>query len=270
MGAFRRSIIFTIGYVALTAVALWRAFRPSSRTAVLIRPLIFIALRLGTYAVRIAQSTGHYGIALFITEQVLLLSGFILLIEPLLSLTFFHVTRFNSVDQPARRLERLFRWLRVLIVASLALGIYAGTQMGDPDAVTRVKVCRDVNVVICLAVTLFAGVFNVSRQLRDPRLPYLQTAHLIAIAVLLTLASAYRLELYANDHVPDSLHRGTKIAFYLLSALPEFVATMLFVAFDLNMEFDIPAARRRKREAKAMRKNGGVWSEADSHTMESV
>lgn len=92
--------------------------------------------------------------------------------------------------------------------------------------------------------------------------PKLQSVHLLLVATLLTLASCYRLYPYRHTPIASPLHPGTKVAYYFLSALPEWACSVLYVAFDLNNEFDLPGAKLREKQAKAL-KNGGVWPERE-------
>jgi hypothetical protein len=65
-----RSIVFTIAYFLLLPVAIWRQAIPASRCWTLIRPIIFIALRIGTFIIRAVQANGNYQIGFFVAEQV--------------------------------------------------------------------------------------------------------------------------------------------------------------------------------------------------------
>lgn len=65
-----RSIIFALAYSLLLPVVIWRLVTPASRCLTLIRPAIFISIRIGTFIVRAIQSDGHYETGLFIADQV--------------------------------------------------------------------------------------------------------------------------------------------------------------------------------------------------------
>ena len=68
------SIVFAAAYFVLLPIAIWRLAIPASRCLTLIRPAVFIALRIGTFIIRGIQANGNYQIGLFVAEQVRTLS----------------------------------------------------------------------------------------------------------------------------------------------------------------------------------------------------
>ncbi|KAF8597659.1 hypothetical protein BDV93DRAFT_562080 [Ceratobasidium sp. AG-I] len=52
------SIIFIIAYACLIPLAIWRLASKASRSTTLIRPAIFVLVRIATYIVRAIQATG--------------------------------------------------------------------------------------------------------------------------------------------------------------------------------------------------------------------
>lgn len=70
-----RSILFIIAYFLLVPLLVLRVGRKSSRTLVLIRPAIFVTIRIATYVIRAIQATGNEGEGLFVAEQVSLIDS---------------------------------------------------------------------------------------------------------------------------------------------------------------------------------------------------
>ncbi|KAG8694871.1 hypothetical protein FRC11_001903, partial [Ceratobasidium sp. 423] len=52
------SIVFIILYVCLIPLAVWRLASRESRTTTMIRPAIFVLVRIATYIMRAVQSNG--------------------------------------------------------------------------------------------------------------------------------------------------------------------------------------------------------------------
>jgi hypothetical protein len=67
---FPRSIILTVVYSVLVVGALFRVAVRASRCLTLLRPVVFIILRVPTFGIRAIQANGHYSQGLFIAEQV--------------------------------------------------------------------------------------------------------------------------------------------------------------------------------------------------------
>lgn len=55
---FDRSIIFIVGFFCLVPLAIFRLASKASRSTTLIRPAVFILVRIATYVVRVIQATG--------------------------------------------------------------------------------------------------------------------------------------------------------------------------------------------------------------------
>lgn len=261
------SVAFTLAYFVLLPLAVWRLASSSSRCFALIRPAIFVLARIGTYAVRARISQGHYEKGLFIAEQILLLCGFILLCEPLITLLGFHIIRNHiPTGQPQPILMRVQAVLKLGLLAALVLGVYAGVQIGDVKSdgsdsgtINTIKTCRDANVIISLVIVVLAAVVAVVACFREtPQIPLLPTLHLVSIASFLAIASIYKMVYYYSSPSPVSV--GTKVGFYLLSALPELCACILEFAINLNTNYEIREARQKQKDDKAMRDGTYVGS----------
>ncbi|KAM0754320.1 hypothetical protein T439DRAFT_284912 [Meredithblackwellia eburnea MCA 4105] len=266
------SVIFTIIYALIFPVAVWRLISSSSRCFALIRPTAFAMARIVTFIIRALQANGNYSKGLFIAEQVLLLCGFILLCEPLLTLIGYHMMR-NTVPHPGQgaMLNRIHRLLQLALTIALILGIYAGSQLASVSSTTSsssistIKDCRDANAIICLIVTVLSAVVSLAAQAKErPALPIKSTIYLVAISALLSISSAYRLFLYEHSPSPNPVGSGTKAAFYLLSSVPEVVVSILYISLNLNTAFEIPEGRRKEKAIKEMKKGTyqGEWSTA--------
>ena len=59
------SIVFTIAFALLLPVVIWRLVRPTTRSLVLIRPLIYILIRIVTFAIRADEANGDTSTGLF-------------------------------------------------------------------------------------------------------------------------------------------------------------------------------------------------------------
>ncbi|KAL8276561.1 hypothetical protein RQP46_011051 [Phenoliferia psychrophenolica] len=262
------SIVFIIFYALAFPVCIWRLAKLESRCWTLLRPAVFIVARIVTFIFRAMQANGNYAQSLFIGEQILLLCGFVLLCEPLLTLLGYHITR-NSPPSAGKGnlLVRVQLLLKLALTVALILGVYAGSQFGDLDkasTLSTVKTCRNVNAIICTAVTLLAIIVAVVAQfVESPRLPLPQTTFIVVASALLSVSSLYRIALYEGS-VPGPEHVGTKIAFYCLSSLPEAIVTALYVLCNLNTGFAIQEGREKEKISKQMKK--GTWvGSADSN-----
>jgi hypothetical protein len=72
-----RSILFIILYALLVPLFVFRVARSASRSKVLIRPCIFVVVRILSFILRAYQANGHYSQGVSIAEQVLFLAGFL-------------------------------------------------------------------------------------------------------------------------------------------------------------------------------------------------
>ncbi|KAM0745804.1 hypothetical protein T439DRAFT_384601 [Meredithblackwellia eburnea MCA 4105] len=63
------SVIFTMIYLVIFPLAVWRLVASSSRCFALVRPTAFALARIITFVIRAIQADGHYSKGLFIAEQ---------------------------------------------------------------------------------------------------------------------------------------------------------------------------------------------------------
>lgn len=144
-------------------------------------------------------------------------------------------------------------FLRLALVIALALGIYAGTKFGSlgdnpsTSTINTLKDTRDANAIICLAITVIAGIVALLTHFKHS-LPTSSTGFVLLASVLLSVVSIYKIVLYERTPPPSPVHTGTKVGFYLLVALPEYLVTVLFLSINLNTSFEIDETKRRKEQ----------------------
>ncbi|KAF8597661.1 hypothetical protein BDV93DRAFT_527253 [Ceratobasidium sp. AG-I] len=245
------SIIFIIAYLCLTPLAIFRLARKESRSTTLIRPAIFILARIATYIVRAIQANGSYTETIFIVEQVLLLAGFPIICEALLSLLEYHITRTHTGPKEGLTTQKVVRLLRLALLAALIVGIIAGTQfssaIGHPDKLNSLRTLRNINAILCLVIVLGVIVVTVIAQFHK-NLPILPSILLIFMSGCLTVAGAYRL---ANIHTTsDPLAISTKAKFYILLSLTEWLVTVTLFAVNARVMFAEDLAKEKKAAAK--------------------
>jgi len=139
------SIVFLIAFVLLLPLAIFRLAKPEARSAelscrvadsaqtrhrVLFKPVLFTCVRIASYGIRAGEAGGNYSIGLFIAEQILVLCGGLMLIEPVAQLLEKHIgaKAQRGSEEGVPGLIKLLRLMRMALLAAMALGIYAGTQ----------------------------------------------------------------------------------------------------------------------------------------------
>ncbi|KAK4053523.1 hypothetical protein OIV83_001691 [Microbotryomycetes sp. JL201] len=265
-------IVFVAAYALVIPLVLRRLVSKRTRSPLLIRPTIFVALRIATYIIRAIQATSSgSSIGLYIADQVLLLSGFVLICEPLLALLKYHIRRNYNPEvqlQPKRdSLSIAVKVADIALLAALVLGATTGSQFsnlfnsqgginqGTVDAIRRM---RDANAALCIVATVGAIVIVVLASVRDHRLPRDATLFISVTGGLLTIVSVYKLAFYAHTPRPSPISRSMKAVFYVLGCLPELVATALFFVFDLERMFEIRQGRLNNKIEKLIGKSKPV------------
>lgn len=238
---FAASILFIIAFALLVPLVSWRLFRKSSRTWVLVRPAIFIAIRIATYVVRAIQADGNVSKGLFITEQICLLCGFLLLLEPFSALVKYNLYRHWVPDGKRKHsLSRLLLLIRIAVFAAIDLGIYIGVRtssaMKDPKKEETLRQCRWAAGGIALGIVVLSLSMVIYAQIRGCPDRY-RTGYLGTLGTCLLVPCVYRLVLYAHPTHPFS--PAGKAIYYLFSSLPELVAVILFLSINLETTFEI-------------------------------
>lgn len=85
-----------------------------------------------------------------------------------------------------------------------------------------------------------------------------------------SIASAFKLYSYLRTPALSPISAGAKAAFYILSAVPEWLVTSLYLSINLNFAFDIEEGKRREKAEKAMKKNGGRAAASDEMVLNEV
>ncbi|KAM0754475.1 hypothetical protein T439DRAFT_376952 [Meredithblackwellia eburnea MCA 4105] len=236
---FAASIVFIVPYCLLLLPIGYRMAASSSRSFTLFRPSLFVLIRIATFLIRIIQSEGNYDIGLFVGEQILLLTGFVLLCEPLVTITAGHISRYTDPKSPRARWTKLIALvLELTLYGAIGLGAAAGSQFGNldkPSAVNLVKACRLANATISLVVVNIVQISIGFFHFRD-NLPGGPSLHILLISWLLAISSVYRIVLYSITNL-DPLGSVSKITFYVLFALPELLASAMLVTPNLTKTF---------------------------------
>ncbi|GAA6005301.1 hypothetical protein JCM11491_002651 [Sporobolomyces phaffii] len=242
------SILFFVAYAVLAPFVVLRLARKSSRTLVLVRPAVFLSIRLATYVVRAIQANGNESEGLFIAEQIFLLCGFFLLLEPLSTLVKFNLYRDWIPLGKKDLLERLLQVVRLAIIAAIVLGVVIGSNinaaMSDLDLAEQLRRCRwaaAILALIVIVVSLLLTLYGQATGVSDLR----RTGYLGAVATCLLVPSVYKLVSYADPAHPFS--PAGKAVFYVLYALPELVAVALYVSINLEATFDIKEGTAKEK-----------------------
>lgn len=167
------------------------------------------------------QANGNENTNLFTIEQITLLCGFIFLAEPLFSLLEYHVTRDAQVGDRRSPMATVAFVLEKLLLIAMFLGAYAGVKMSSlknadgstSSQLTTVENCRDANAILCCVITVLGAALLLYAATQEA-LPKFQTWYLLAVSIVLTIPSAYKIVLYEGSS-PNPEHVGTKIAFCL-------------------------------------------------------
>ncbi|GAA6027804.1 hypothetical protein JCM8097_001726 [Rhodosporidiobolus ruineniae] len=263
------SIIFTIAFVLLLPAIVWRWSRRCSRTWLLLRPTLVAMFRIATYIIRAIESKGNYSEGLFIAEQVLLLAGLVPLLEPLVGLLRSHVRRYWTPVPPSQQTEeqrrgdllaRALRILQLAVFVALILAIVAGTKAGsatsDPNSADELRHYRYATIGLSIFILGVTAIVNGAIFLRDS-LPLSGTLYIFGMCGLLLIPNVYKL--VVSLHPPGMFSVGTKTAFYLLSALPEWLAIVLYFSVNLNDLFAVQETSWKDKVEKKMKK--GAWPE---------
>ncbi|GAA5852679.1 hypothetical protein JCM8547_002587 [Rhodosporidiobolus lusitaniae] len=261
------SIVFAVAFLLLLPLAILRFAQPATRTWVLLRPTIVATLRIATYIIRAVEAKGNYSEGLFIAEQVLLLSGLIPLVDPIVSLLRAHVKRNWIPEPPARAgeeqkkrtmLDRALRVLKLAVLVAIILGIVSGVKAGnainDPDQASQLKTYRYATIGLTLFIIGVSALVCCAVHVRDG-LPLRGTLFILLACGILLIPNLYKL--VTALHHPSMLSGGTKAAFYLLSAWPEHLCILLYLWPNLNEMFDLPEAKWKEKVEGKMKK--GEW-----------
>ncbi|KAF8676183.1 hypothetical protein RHS04_06556 [Rhizoctonia solani] len=233
------SIIFSIAYACLVPFVAWRLASKASRTTTMIRPAIFVLVRTATYIMRAVQSNGDYSETLFIVEQVFLLAGFPIICDAILTLLEYHITRTHTSPKQGQTTQRVCRLLRLALLMS--------SVFNDPSKASQLRTLRNVNAALCLAIVLGVIVVVLVAQVHKD-LPVNPTMLLVFMAGCLVIAGSYRLALIHSASPPFSI--ATKVKFYVLLALMEWLVTAALFSVNARVVFGEDLAKEKNKAAK--------------------
>jgi len=256
------SIVFTIAYALLLIPAIWRTItyrRPGSLLFTFVRLCLFISIRIATFALRAAEGASAQipnnpvpSIGIFIAEQVLLGIGFIVLVDLLVELLKSHIWRTDIPPQAetsfanqasAMSLERVVRLMHIALLAAIGLGVAAGAMysgaLSDPSKANTVRTLRIASTAIALAVSGLCALVCLLLLFQFPDLGATRTLYLLVMSCLMLIVPAYRLStsLEQSPSEQDLISTATRIKFYILQALMEWLVAALLVLVDVRVWF---------------------------------
>jgi len=255
------SIVFTIAYVVLLLPALWRTYtyrHPGSLLFTFVRLCLFIIIRILTFGLRAEEaSTASLpdnpvpNTDVFIAEQVLLGIGFIVVIDLIVELLKSHIWRTDVPQQSetpfaqqgsSKVLQRIVRIMHFALLGAIGIGIVAGTMyssaMTDPSKASTVKTLRIASAVISLVVAgLCAGVCLLL-LMKYPHLGIASTCYLLVTSCIMVVVPAYRLSTsITTPPEADLVSQDTRLKFYILQALMEWLVAAALVLVDARIWF---------------------------------
>lgn len=178
------------------------------------------------------------GQSLFIAQQVLILVGSTILLDPIIDLVEFHasdrVAQANS--QHHSIVGKIVRVLRLAVAVTIILSIIAASKIGsvktqdDVDSLHDYRVAAAALAVFVNALTLLLVVgLHLLYDLKRTGSLWLVVASIVSL-----LQNAFRLYVTTHSDSEGPLDESTKIQYYILSALPEAVVTFMFFAINVR------------------------------------
>ncbi|KAL7419809.1 hypothetical protein Q5752_005725 [Cryptotrichosporon argae] len=254
------SIIFSILYLLALPVLFFRLVRPQDRTRVLIRPAIFVPVRIATFILRAVMSKNTYGEGELVAELVLVSVGFLFLISPVITMWSHHVASCAPKAEQPGWVRRLDLILQLVLVATIALSIAGASLISSASSggtsTSTVQALRKASYILSLVVvvlTLGAILVTHRRFHLDAR----GTLALLVLALLLLVVAVYRVvQIYATD--PSAPVRSTA-AFWVLQVTFEFLALCALLAISIPRLFpgegkladDVPLNTRKESAQSA-------------------
>lgn len=251
------AVIFAIIYFPLLIYNIIRSVKRP--TYVLIVLALFCAIRVTAFSVRAAlagSSDAAENENLFIAEQVLYLAGFfgVLYSAYTLVLDREQLTGEQEFPGPISAVMRISgnrHLIRLTLTVAIALGITGAIRMtsGDASKMATGETMRRVSTYIFLVVTILLALRTMFLALEQSGVSFddsiemgkrgRPTAHsafgarhgvfvLLGIAILLLLREAFQTATTGSKSTSMQEKAYNEALFYPLSALPEFLAVVLF------------------------------------------
>ncbi|KAL1410350.1 hypothetical protein Q8F55_004358 [Vanrija albida] len=228
------SIVFSIIYCALLAAVTWRWAMPATRTRLLIRPTIFIVIRIASWVLRAVMSKTPYGTGELIAELVFISIGFLFIISPVIDMWRRHVLSEVAKNERPQWLLRLTNLAQLTLVAAIITATIGGSLVGTSVATTTITGLRKASYVLSLAVVVLA-LIGIMRTHRIFHLQKRGTYFLIAISLFCMVCGVYRVvQIFTTD--PKDPVRNY-ITFYILQGAMEVCATIPMLAININEWF---------------------------------
>lgn len=232
------SIVFLIAYLVTVPLFVWRIVKRESRSKILIRPGVFLAVQLGGLGLRAYMSKAHYGEGELIAELVLISVGVLFLVDPILSLWERLVREAVPADEMPRWVKTLTRVLRLGLLAAIITTIVGSSMISnaisDPSKISQVVHLRKISSGLTLGVIVVAllavGSTTVSLGL-NPR----RAGLLFAIGIPLLVVAAYRMAQIAITNADSAVRDAW--AFWILQMLFEFITYVVIISFPINTFF---------------------------------
>ncbi|KAL7414823.1 hypothetical protein BDY24DRAFT_440285 [Mrakia frigida] len=257
------SIIFCVLYGILGALWVYRMVKKETRSLLILKPGIFVQIRIVTLAIRAYMSQGNYATGLFIVELIFLTVGVIAILDPLIQCFNSHIHPFQPSDaaessENANRnwLEHVANILRLLVLAVLVTGIVTGSlssgAISDPNGsgAQTVHTLRTVNYILSLVILVVLIAATVYAQRRYPaHLDQNKSLFIILTSLVLVVPSAYKIA--TLDWADPSSWAHSSSAFFVLVITFEFIATALLLIFPTTIMFPSEKARKRIQDKEA-------------------
>lgn len=219
------SIIFLVVYIALVPLLLWRVISPKHRGLILIRPAIFLVVRIAMLVLRAIMSKKSYGETELIVELVLVSIGYLFLMEPVIEMWRRHVATAVTADVAPRWVTLLSRLLKIALLVAIGTAIAGASKISgaldDPSELDTVKSLRKVSSIVAFGVSVVA-LFAIIATHFSFGLDARRTAYMIPFILALIVVALYRLiQTYSTN--PDAAVRSAA-AFWILQMLFELIA----------------------------------------------
>ncbi|WWC68705.1 uncharacterized protein I206_102639 [Kwoniella pini CBS 10737] len=232
------SIVFLILYALTVPVLLWRWFRKSDRTTLLIRPTIFQACRIGMLVIRAYMSKNTYGAGLLIAELVLVSIGFLFLIDPVSECWKTQVASHMPKQEQPGWILRLSWLIKILILVAIAtaLGgsVMISSAIDNPSKLDTVKHLRQTSTVISFVAVIVIALAAILTHYQYP-IDLRGTIYIMTVAACLTIVSVYRLVQTFSNNPNDAVR--SRAAFWILQMTFEFFAFVLLIGISLPTWF---------------------------------
>ncbi|WVW80032.1 hypothetical protein I302_102005 [Kwoniella bestiolae CBS 10118] len=238
------SIVFLVIYAFAIPLLLFRWFRRSDRTTLLIRPTIFLVCRIGMLVIRAYMSKNTYGEGLLIAELVLVSIGFLFLIEPVIGCWKLQIDSDMSQEDRPRWVKRLATLLKLTLLAAIITAIVGSSMisqaLGSDYYMSVVKSLRHASSVLSFCTVVIAALAAILTSVKfslDKR----GTIFILSTAGCLIVVAVYRMvQNFTTDHDAPV---NSRVAFWVLQMVFELFAFLLILGISIPTWFPGDAGR---------------------------